>query len=582
MFFTITLYISLAIFLVGTIYQVRGWFHTQIGPDARKLVPGERMAAALRGMVSVLFGRRLFSLLRALVFDVLLQTRTLRRDFLRWLSHMLIFYGFMLLLLMHALDQTVTAALFPGYEATLNPFFFLRNLFGAMVLLGVALAAFRRILRRRPSLFTDAADRIALMALAVIIVSGFLLEGVKIISAPVFSEMVDEYAPMAEEEEVTALQTCWARDFGVLFPGPAAAGDPATLEHGREIHEDSCASCHDRPTAAFLSYSLSRAMAPAARFLNRARADRWLLPLHFLSCFIALAMLPFTKFFHILATPAGLLANAALNLKKVLPGNLATRRALALDACTHCGDCTKHCSVAPVFRRIPNPDILPSEKLISIRERSKGNKQDFASLQSLAEGSLLCTRCNRCTTICPSGISLQDLWIASSADLAEEGFPEPHIWVRERNTAEWAERIRYHADAFPVHRIKGQQKQRHRELSDRSETFEACIQCQTCTNVCPVVACAPDPKKDLGVTPQQIMNLLRIGLKELTLGSPMVWDCVTCYLCQENCPEGIRVTDILYELRNLGYEKFQEVRLEDKGQAGGPSTGADKYKKGES
>jgi heterodisulfide reductase subunit C len=32
----------------------------------------------------------------------------------------------------------------------------------------------------------------------------------------------------------------------------------------------------------------------------------------------------------------------------------------------------------------------------------------------------------------------------------------------------------------------------------------------------------------------------------------MVWSCTTCYKCQEHCPQGMPVADILYELRQLG------------------------------
>jgi heterodisulfide reductase subunit C len=52
------------------------------------------------------------------------------------------------------------------------------------------------------------------------------------------------------------------------------------------------------------------------------------------------------------------------------------------------------------------------------------------------------------------------------------------------------------------------------------------------------------------------MNLLRLGLADLALGSRMVWDCATCYQCQEHCPADIRVTEVLYELRNRGYERL--------------------------
>jgi heterodisulfide reductase subunit C len=65
-----------------------------------------------------------------------------------------------------------------------------------------------------------------------------------------------------------------------------------------------------------------------------------------------------------------------------------------------------------------------------------------------------------------------------------------------------------------------------------------------------VVAASDNPSKDLDMTPQQVMNLMRLELKEMALGCKMVWNCVTCYKCQEHCPQGVPVADVLYELRN--------------------------------
>ena len=86
--------------------------------------------------------------------------------------------------------------------------------------------------------------------------------------------------------------------------------------------------------------------------------------------------------------------------------------------------------------------------------------------------------------------------------------------------------------------------------------FARCIQCQTCTNVCPVVAQAMTSGHGMDLTPQKIMNLLRLGLVELTLGSRMVWSCATCYQCQQHCPEGIRVADIMCALRAVAVERL--------------------------
>jgi heterodisulfide reductase subunit C len=97
-------------------------------------------------------------------------------------------------------------------------------------------------------------------------------------------------------------------------------------------------------------------------------------------------------------------------------------------------------------------------------------------------------------------------------------------------------------------------------LSADRRTFARCVQCQTCTNVCPVVAHSVDAEHGVDLTPQKVMNLLRLGLGDLTLGSRMVWDCASCYQCQELCPEGIRVADIMLELRALAVHRLGAVR----------------------
>ena len=42
-----------------------------------------------------------------------------------------------------------------------------------------------------------------------------------------------------------------------------------------------------------------------------------------------------------------------------------------------------------------------------------------------------------------------------------------------------------------------------------------------------------------------------MGIRDLALGSRMLWSCLTCYQCQEHCPQGVKVTDIFYELKNM-------------------------------
>ena len=209
-------YTSLVIFLLGLIYKVSTWFTRKIGILGKGITTGQRLQSAARGIAGVIFSSKIITLLEAVVLDVLLQRRVLKESVTRWLAHMLIFYGFMLLLLMHALESVVSEAIFSEYYSTVNPFFFLRDFFGAMVLAGVILAAVRRYLARPRRLRTGGVDHYAIMIVAVVMLSGIALEGLKIASHSEFMRMVEDYAGLDDEDEIEALETVWVKEYGTV------------------------------------------------------------------------------------------------------------------------------------------------------------------------------------------------------------------------------------------------------------------------------------------------------------------------------------------------------------------------------
>jgi ferredoxin len=154
------------------------------------------------------------------------------------------------------------------------------------------------------------------------------------------------------------------------------------------------------------------------------------------------------------------------------------------------------------------------------------------------------------------GLDLEDLWQAGRGDLAAAGLPAPAQWVQAHPASAWARSL----EPGPWQPTFSDPDASYAPLSADRRSFSRCVQCQTCTNVCPVVAHSIAPDHGVDLTPQKVMNLLRLGLRDLTLGSRMVWDCATCYQCQENCPEGIRVTDIMVELRALAVHRLGAVR----------------------
>jgi heterodisulfide reductase subunit C/nitrate reductase gamma subunit len=587
MFFTITLYISLAIFGLSLIYKVSTWFRYSLGRETRDISTPARVFAAIKGITLTLFSPKIFTLVKVFFLDVLLQLKVLKQDFLKWAMHMCMYYGFLLLLLMHGLDKIVSSALFSNYYPTVNPFLFLRNLFGILIIVGISIAIYRRFILRVARLRTSPMDVYAIAILAVIMISGFLLEGTKITSYTKFQDMVEEYTIQADEEELRTLEAYWVAKYGVVSPQVKAPFDAETLEAGQEAHEMSCIECHSRPQWGFAGYTISRITKPAAVLLDRANIHTILWYLHFLACFLGLAYLPFSKMFHIFTTPLSLMANAVMEKGKSDPANIATRQLLELDACMNCGTCSMQCRVGVVFETIHNVNILPSEKIPSIKALVAGKKLSDNEIRIIQEGLFLCTNCYRCTVVCPAGINLQELWFNVRQDLSERGQPEFYILSplsvyrgivgEPPYEPDYPDPIELAIETVYPDGVPLQMLDRTLPLipsddgltsklftSVQAKTFSYCFRCVTCTNACPVVRNYSNPSEVVGLLPHQIMHAAGMGLWDLIFSSRMLWDCLGCYQCQEHCPQDVQVVDVFYKFKNMAIERAREKLLNEK------------------
>jgi len=581
MFLSISLYIALAIFGLSLIYKVSTWFRYNIGIRSTEMATSRRFLAAIKGIFLTVFSPKILTLLKIFTLDVLLQLRILKEDFLRWLMHVFIYGGFMLLLLMHALDKYITVALVDKYYSTINPFMFLRDLFGVVVIVGVGIAIYRRFILKVPRLMTNVMDLYTIVLVAVIMLSGIFLEGTKIASYTDYKRMVDEYSGLSDQQELKALESYWVKEFGVVSPHIKAPFDEKLIEQGRELHESSCAECHSKPQWAFTGYGVAKTIHPIALEIDQAHLPSVLWYIHVLACMVGLAYLPSSKMFHIFASGLSLLANAVMEKGKSDPANVATRQAMELDACTHCGTCSLRCSVSVAFDEIRNVNILPSEKIASIKPLASNRRLSSQQLRNIQEGVYLCTNCYRCTVVCPVGINLQDLWFNIRETLLQRGYPEllvlsplsfyrglmreetvlkdyrkPLIQAREAIAAQ-CDLLRMKDKVLPL-TPSDRSFRSGLNLSAQAKTFSVCFGCQTCTTVCPVVANYENPQEALGLLPHQIMHSCGLGIRDLAFGSNMLWDCLTCYQCQEQCPQGVYVTDVLYELKNLAVKQLRE------------------------
>ncbi len=93
-----------------------------------------------------------------------------------------------------------------------------------------------------------------------------------------------------------------------------------------------------------------------------------------------------------------------------------------------------------------------------------------------------------------------------------------------------------------------------------------CYQCSMCSDGCPV-AYAMD------YHPNQIIHMVRLGLRERVLQSSAIWICASCETCATRCPNEVEIVRLMDVLRSKSLEaglkgplnhisKFHEIFME--------------------
>jgi heterodisulfide reductase subunit C len=71
-----------------------------------------------------------------------------------------------------------------------------------------------------------------------------------------------------------------------------------------------------------------------------------------------------------------------------------------------------------------------------------------------------------------------------------------------------------------------------------------CQQCGACSGSCPT-----GHLMDRG--PREVIACFRAGMIDEVLKENTIWMCTSCYSCTVRCPAGIKITDLMYELKRL-------------------------------
>jgi len=86
-----------------------------------------------------------------------------------------------------------------------------------------------------------------------------------------------------------------------------------------------------------------------------------------------------------------------------------------------------------------------------------------------------------------------------------------------------------------------------RKVHAEVRNLARCYQCSMCSDGCPV-AYAMD------YFPNQIIHLVRMGLKERALQSSAIWICASCETCATRCPNDIDIVRLMDALRSESLE----------------------------
>ena len=278
--------ILLGLFVVELVFILSVWLKARV-PGLPADASRWRKLGAVTGLVlSTIFSRRIWSLLKALVVDGMVHRRLYRANLRRWSIHIAVFGSWLVLGVLSTITGLVVEILpllgmspmqvaslpLIGhlYHADVWWVALLNELLGLTVLAGMFLVIYRRYIQKDPQLRTMPADNVVIALLTLIALSGF--------PAETFRLLADYTTPV-----------------GVFRPDPAmlsAVKFPAVL--------------YDvwGPQWGFLGY-LSAALLGTLRLSPSVWAvlhnvSFWL---HFVIVTALLFLLPFSRFFHVIMSP---------------------------------------------------------------------------------------------------------------------------------------------------------------------------------------------------------------------------------------------------------------------------------------
>ncbi|HSJ58996.1 MAG TPA: hypothetical protein VLC95_17545 [Anaerolineae bacterium] len=182
----------LGLFGVELLFVLSVWFKARVPGLPANASRWRKLGASLGGLFGLIFSRRIWVLLRALVVDGMVHRRLYTRDVRRWAIHISVFGSWLLLGVISTItgvvveflpllgmepEQIGAIPLLGGmFHADVWWVALVNDVLGLIVMAGMGLVVYRRYIARDPQLRTIPADTVTIALLTIIAFSGFPTE----------------------------------------------------------------------------------------------------------------------------------------------------------------------------------------------------------------------------------------------------------------------------------------------------------------------------------------------------------------------------------------------------------------------
>lgn len=83
------------------------------------------------------------------------------------------------------------------------------------------------------------------------------------------------------------------------------------------------------------------------------------------------------------------------------------------------------------------------------------------------------------------------------------------------------------------------------------ENVKVCMQCATCTGMCPMT-------EEMDFSPRQVMHMAQFGMADKLAEINTYWRCASCHACTVKCPRGIDIAKVMEALRQQTLRKSED------------------------